>query len=147
MAVKARLRCKRCRYERVCDRDLLNDLGKREGRYLAGPTALKKLAPRLKCSRCGKKGQVEFVGAIKARPHRDPDKPSSIKCVLCGRRTRDFRNDKCSVCAIQGEPGGNRGGGSCPRCGGMLETRDRRAGRTSYFIGCSNYPRCRYTVR
>ena len=30
----------------------------------------------------------------------------------------------------------------CPRCGGELV---RRKGRYGEFLGCSNYPRCRYT--
>lgn len=32
--------------------------------------------------------------------------------------------------------------GICPRCGGKLVERN---GRTGVFIGCSNYPKCRYT--
>lgn len=31
--------------------------------------------------------------------------------------------------------------GICPRCGGQLVTRNGRNGR---FVGCSNYPQCRY---
>ena len=142
-----RLRCERCRYERICDRDLLDDLGRREGRYLAGPTALRQLAPKLTCSRCGKRGEVNLVGVGRARPHRGPGQPRSIRCVLCGKTTRHFRKDKCSDCAEQGAPGRSRvTGDGCPRCGGVLETRDSKAGRTSYFIGCSNYPKCHYTV-
>ena len=33
--------------------------------------------------------------------------------------------------------------GICPRCGGRLV---ERSGQYGTFIGCSNYPRCRYTV-
>ena len=33
--------------------------------------------------------------------------------------------------------------GKCPRCGGNLVQRDGRYGR---FYGCSNYPRCKYTL-
>ena len=33
--------------------------------------------------------------------------------------------------------------GKCPRCGGNLFQRDGRYGR---FYGCSNYPRCKYTL-
>lgn len=32
--------------------------------------------------------------------------------------------------------------GICPKCGGLLV---QRKGRYGYFIGCSNYPNCRYT--
>ena len=35
-----------------------------------------------------------------------------------------------------------KAGEVCPRCGGELM---RRKGRYGEFMGCSNYPRCRYT--
>lgn len=34
--------------------------------------------------------------------------------------------------------------GICPKCGGKLILRDGKYGR---FLGCSNYPKCRYTTR
>lgn len=34
--------------------------------------------------------------------------------------------------------------GICPRCGGELV---RRNGKYGEFIGCSNFPRCRYTQK
>ncbi len=35
----------------------------------------------------------------------------------------------------------------CPKCGGELKRRKAKRGHTagSYFLGCSNFPRCRYT--
>nr|WP_243177638.1 topoisomerase DNA-binding C4 zinc finger domain-containing protein [Clostridium hominis] len=30
----------------------------------------------------------------------------------------------------------------CPRCGGSLLQRN---GRNGFFIGCSNFPKCRFT--
>lgn len=35
-------------------------------------------------------------------------------------------------------------GGVCPKCGGKLIMRD---GKYGTFIGCSNYPKCRYTEK
>lgn len=35
-------------------------------------------------------------------------------------------------------------GGICPKCGGKLIMRDGKYGR---FIGCSNYPKCKYTTK
>ncbi len=32
----------------------------------------------------------------------------------------------------------------CPRCGGVLV---RRNGKYGEFIGCSNFPKCRFTIR
>lgn len=39
------------------------------------------------------------------------------------------------------------GVGVCPRCGGKLVLRLAKSGTNAgkYFIGCSNYPKCRYT--
>ena len=34
--------------------------------------------------------------------------------------------------------------GTCPRCGGLLISRDGRYGR---FLGCNNYPKCRFTSK
>jgi hypothetical protein len=34
--------------------------------------------------------------------------------------------------------------GVCPKCGGILILRN---GRYGSFYGCSNYPKCRYTVK
>jgi restriction system protein len=38
---------------------------------------------------------------------------------------------------------------TCPKCGGQLQLRTQRKGPQpgSQFLGCSNYPRCRYTKR
>jgi len=34
--------------------------------------------------------------------------------------------------------------GICPKCGGKLVD---RTGKYGDFIGCSNYPKCRYTLK
>lgn len=36
------------------------------------------------------------------------------------------------------------GDGICPKCGGKLIMRD---GKYGSFIGCSNFPKCRYTQK
>lgn len=33
--------------------------------------------------------------------------------------------------------------GACPRCGGQLV---ERKGKNGAFLGCSNFPKCRYTI-
>lgn len=35
-------------------------------------------------------------------------------------------------------------GGICPQCGGKLIMRN---GKYGFFIGCSNFPKCRYTQK
>ena len=32
----------------------------------------------------------------------------------------------------------------CPKCGGLLVEREGKYGK---FVGCSNYPRCKYTQK
>jgi putative RecB family exonuclease len=58
-----------------------------------------------------------------------PPNPSAL-CAWCG-----FRED-CDVSGFSGT------GTTCPRCGGTLRS---RRGRFGDFLGCTNYPRCRYT--
>lgn len=51
------------------------------------------------------------------------------------------------VKAVQEKIADNRnkvGNGICPKCGGMLL---KRKGKYGFFTGCSNYPKCRYTVK
>ena len=36
----------------------------------------------------------------------------------------------------------DRMGEKCPKCGGNLK---KKKGKYGYFIGCSNYPNCKYT--
>jgi RecB family exonuclease len=66
-----------------------------------------------------------------------PSRPSTL-CDWCGynescgargagRRARDTARDE---------------GDACPRCGGDLQ---QRSGRRGSFIGCANFPACRYT--
>jgi DNA topoisomerase-1 len=43
------------------------------------------------------------------------------------------------VTLVKGEP--QPTGGTCPECGGELV---RRKGRYGYFVGCANYPKCKY---
>lgn len=46
--------------------------------------------------------------------------------------------DKCSIPAVTNK----RGPGSCPECGSQLIN---KMGRFGLFIGCSNYPICKFT--
>jgi hypothetical protein len=50
--------------------------------------------------------------------------------------------------AVPAEAPDGAPGAMCPRCGGQLERRVARQGARAGepFLGCSNYPRCRYTA-
>lgn len=63
-----------------------------------------------------------------------PAKPSSL-CRWCGY------NDICEeYMSMTGEEG--NGTNYCPECGSLLV---KRKGKFGSFLGCSNYPECRYT--
>lgn len=92
---------------------------------------------------------------------RDPDGNRWIKCEFCGKMAMEnefgffggmgrINLGTCKECLakqqinyVQPERKTyNRN--ACPECGGMLIEKNGKYGR---FLGCSNYPQCRYTVR
>jgi putative RecB family exonuclease len=66
-----------------------------------------------------------------------PAKPSAL-CGWCGYR------ELCSESGYYEQPSSTRPSGKpvCPRCGGSLI---ERRGRYGEFLGCENFPECRYT--
>jgi RecB family exonuclease len=60
---------------------------------------------------------------------------NSALCAWCGFR------DICDVSGFYGGEGAN-GSTRCPSCDGRLRERN---GRFGTFLGCENYPRCRFT--
>ena len=94
----------------------------------------------------------------------DPDGNRLIKCEFCGKiaLAAEFVSyggagrmnlGKCKDC-LENNPKAKvilpasqkkqQDVMTCPECGGILQERNGRYGR---FLGCSNYPRCRYTRR
>jgi RecB family exonuclease len=65
---------------------------------------------------------------------RFPADPSGL-CAWCGYR------EMCESSGFFAGPGGPPAS-ECPRCGGELR---RRHGKYGAFLGCENFPRCRYT--
>ena len=67
-----------------------------------------------------------------------PAKPSAL-CAWCGYR---------EMCDVSGHYSGSGGSGAasgdsrCPECKGRLNL---RTGKFGTFLGCANFPRCRYT--
>jgi len=66
-----------------------------------------------------------------------PSRPSAL-CGWCGYR-EDCSDSGYSSPAT---PDDQRAGSACPRCEGKLR---KRQGRFGDFLGCENYPECRYT--
>jgi RecB family exonuclease len=79
---------------------------------------------------------VERIGSVQRATHY-PARPSAL-CGWCGYR------EECSDSGYAHRADStDRGRGSgCPRCGGRLR---ERQGRFGAFLGCGNYPECRYT--
>lgn len=98
-------------------------------------------------------------------PVKDAEGNRWIKCEFCGLIAKDNKfvsyggMDKvnlgiCKKCSAEGKiivknikvsekkPRKKYDPMTCPECGGKLRERNGRNGR---FIGCSNYPECRYT--
>jgi hypothetical protein len=78
-------------------------------------------------------GRIDSVKRAKDYPAR----PSGL-CGWCGYR------ELCGDSGYSGSPNAaDQGRGSvCPCCGGKLVA---RRGRYGAFLGCGNYPDCRYT--
>lgn len=79
------------------------------------------------CERCGAPIPWQRLEAI----------PDAAYCVPCQESAE-----------VATEPAAKEDLGNCPRCGAPLETYQRKKpGATSYFVGCSAYPTCRYKPR
>lgn len=76
--------------------------------------------------------------AVTERATEFPAKPSAL-CAWCGYR---------EMCDVSGHYQGSAGSAEstedmlCPKCEGRLQLRN---GQFGAFLGCKNYPRCRYT--
>ena len=67
----------------------------------------------------------------------------SILCKWCGyNRICDYAENQISHGPRPRFDTESNGTNICPRCGGELEERSGKYGR---FIGCENFPDCRYT--
>lgn len=107
--------------------------------------ALEREKHRFRCSACRDRGAT-VEGCV------DRD------CVLCGvpipwQRLEAVPDTRfCVPCLEAAEASAGRDAeenlGKCPRCGSPLKTYQRKKpGTTSYFVGCSGYPSCRYKPR
>jgi RecB family exonuclease len=88
------------------------------------------------------------IAAIQAAKPEDFKAKPSILCRWCGYNQIcpasgqtntgvDTANNTAS-----GQPGNVEFQGACPQCGGELK---QKKGRFGPFLGCANYPECRYT--
>jgi len=97
-------------------------------------------------------GYPKCKGIVKADPKGipvPPDVPTNEKCPVCGKRfvkrhgrygeficCEDYPKCKTVKKEVLGIP--------CPKCGGDISPRKTRFGKI--FYGCTNYPKCDFTV-
>lgn len=88
----------------------------------------------IRCKYCGKVDyESEFVSWIGF------EEPLEGKCRDCSENNPDAR----VVMPVRKEEKPARGNANnCPWCGGQLA---EKYGKNGWFIGCKNYPKCRYT--
>ena len=170
-----RLRCRSCGYERVLDRELVNEISAKLGnnnQHLTSADINQNLL-RFKCSRCNgndiallrplpsdQKNErapksPKTNGELKESEIEEAPKPVGI-CLTCGKpipleRLRAVRNtQRCVRCQNEFEKGtgiAEEEISYCKRCGAKMVWRLRTSVRPSkYFLACSNYPKCKYII-
>ena len=70
-----------------------------------------------------------------------PEQVRRIYSILASNNKSDFISNAEHVRNIQNTQN-NIANNICPRCGGQLVT---RRGKNNNFLGCSNYPKCKFT--
>lgn len=144
------IECGECDHSAVLDEDRFAEM---IGDDLSIKT-VSKLFPRLRCSKCG--SRTIFIKDERERVIIDPR--DIVSCKSCGlpiplpRLAAMPGTNICPSCAIEGvkpqpqaaypqPPDDMR---ECPRCGLPTVVRQNEEDR-NYFIGCTGFPKCRWT--
>ncbi|MBR1463254.1 MAG: NERD domain-containing protein [Prevotella sp.] len=102
--------------------------------------------------RCNTRGKVIYAGQLldEIYSHRSPvmtpAEVQSLAAILnaAAIETKDTRKEHLNkVYESIGRKNYQIYNGICPKCGGQLV---ERRGRYGYFLGCSNYPKCKFTT-
>jgi hypothetical protein len=85
---------------------------------------------------------ILWIGSLNILSHRDTHE--SMLRIPSPGACREFARFLNLVAPLRDQPSQkvSRQNRQCPKCGGQLKERSGRRGR---FLGCSNYPGCRYT--
>jgi hypothetical protein len=78
-------------------------------------------------------------------PYINDEDVKKVAELLSQKNVRDIVDDRTharNVKAVKKEVDGKIASGICPRCGGTLM---ERSGKYGPFLGCSNYPNCKFT--
>lgn len=155
-AESRRLVCRACGYERIPTAAWIDQLRARAPGTDCGNTELlARLLHQFRCSNCQAKN-VDLVQEIQEKPDRGPanDGDLSPLCAQCGevipiKRLRAVPGTPFCVRCQEGHEHGppEEEPVNCKQCGAKMVWRIRTSVLpTKYFLGCSNYPRCRFVI-
>jgi len=146
--------CRTCGYKRILTPIWIDQLRARDP-GCTNTELLARVLHRLRCSNCHAKN-VELVHKVQARPSPKTEQTGDLSpsCTQCGeeipiRRLQAVPGTRvCVKCQEELENGGPTDEPVyCKRCRAKMVWRVRESVRpTKYFLGCSNYPRCRYVI-
>ena len=147
-----RLVCRTCGHERILTPVWIDELRANAPGVAAESDLLVHFLRRFRCSECQAK-DVDVVRDEEAAK-RAGDANGSPLCAECGeaiplKRLRAMPGTPfCIGCQEEFEKGRpEEGHGPCKQCGAKMVLRVRESVLpTKYFLGCSNYPRCRFVI-
>jgi len=167
------LRCRSCGHERKLDESFIVDLSVKLDRLFLTIDYIEKNLCRFKCSKCGGKDIVIIRLPAHDRMRRELLRSSNTKadskkwqvgkaasklikvCVTCGKPipSDEFKKtpkaQRCFYCQKSYENkirSSNKEAIFCKICGSEMVWRLRNASPSKYFLGCSNYPKCKYVI-
>jgi DNA-directed RNA polymerase subunit RPC12/RpoP len=151
-----RLVCRDCGHERVLTQAWIDELRARAPAMDCHNTELvSRFLHQFRCSNCQTKN-VEHLQAIQEELDRQPadNDELSLLCAQCGETIPVTRLQAvpgtpfCVRCQEQFEHGPpEEKPAHCEQCGAKMVQRVRKSPLpTKYFLGCSNYPRCRFVI-
>lgn len=92
-------------------------------------------------------GCFELCRAIRRQAHGKTFTPEKVAAILCRldacKAASTWQANRAHVARLKEKFSGD----ACPRCGRPLVERRNRKGEGHPFLGCSGYPKCRYTRR
>ena len=150
-----RLVCRACGYERILTPAWIDELRARVPEIDCESEALARFLHLFRCSHCQTK-DVELVPEVREERVQKPadDGDLSPLCTECGeaiavKRLRAVPGTPfCIRCQEQFEHGQLKEEPVyCNECGAKMAWRIRESILPAkYFLGCSNYPRCRFVI-
>jgi len=150
--VSGRLLCNACGHEKRLAPAWIDELRARAPEAAAENDVIAYFLHRFKCSQC----QAKNFNIVpeEVAPKAEDDGAASPLCTKCGdvisfKRMRAVPGTPfCIHCQEEFEKGPREDEFDlCKKCGARMVQRVRESVLpTKYFLGCSNYPRCRFVI-